>query len=407
MVRFDRYRRVFAVPGFPLVMVLGLLAKLPVIAIPIVLTLHVTAGLNHTYGQAGLVISGWTAGFTVGSPLQGRLIHRFSLRSVLAVSTVAQGVFWGLAPQMSYPVFAVGALFSGLLLVPGSTVVRLAIGGLVPQEHRQTAFAVDSMITEVSYMIGPALAAVTVAEFSTRVVLTGLCIAMVSSGGALVACNPRYREEPAARGVDAAAAAAPRRWMSVRMVAILACSLSAGAIVTGYEVAIVSTLRSVGELGWTGLVVFACGLYSLTGGLVFGTLSRNPPVPLMIGLLGLAAMPVGLAGHWWVLVAAIAPAAALCAPGFASTANATSQESVDANRATVMSIYGSVLSAGGAIGASLAGATFDAGGSKAAFASVGGLGVVVAISAWLVLRHRPQSVDDVRTSVGPELPVER
>ncbi|MGH4033435.1 MFS transporter [Actinomycetota bacterium Odt1-20B] len=385
-----------AVPGFPLVMVLGLLAKLPVIAIPIVLTLHVTTGLEHAYGQAGLVIAGWTIGFTVGSPVQGRLIHRFSLRSVLAVSTVAQGVFWGLAAQMSYPVFAVGACLSGLLLVPGSTVVRLAIGGLVPQEHRQTAFAVDSVITEVSYMVGPALAALTVAAFSSSGVLASLCCAMVLSGGALVVFNPRYRQESAAPAAEDGRGAAPRRWLSVRLVAILACSLSAGAIVTGYEVAIVSTLRSMDQLGWAGLVVFGCGLYSLLGGLVFGTLSRTPAVPLMTGLLGLAAMPIGLSGHWWVLAVAVAPAAALCAPAFASTANATSQEADDSNRATVMSVYGSVLSAGGAIGASLAGAAFDAGGSKTAFASVGGLGVAVAVTAWVMLRRRPEAASGER-----------
>jgi MFS family permease len=389
-VRLDTYRKVFAVPGFPLVMALGLLAKLPVIAIPIVLTLHVTTGLDHSYGQAGLVISAWTAGFTVGSPVQGRLIQRYGLRSVLAVSTLAQGLFWCLAPQMSYPVFAVGALLSGLLLVPGSTVVRLAIGGLVPQEHRQTAFAVDSMITEVAYMVGPAMAALAVTEFSTRGVLISLGLALVISGGALVASNPRYQEAPPARGARAPAGAVRQRWLTGRLVAILACSLAAGAIVTGYEVAIVSTLRSLDQLGWAGLVVFGCGLYSLIGGLVFGTFSRTPPVPVMIGLLGLAAMPLGLSGHWWVLALAVAPAAALCAPGFASTANAVSQAAGDGNRATVMSLYGSVLSAGGAIGASLAGAAFDAGGARAAFGSVGGLGVVLAMSAWIVLRRRPQ-----------------
>jgi predicted MFS family arabinose efflux permease len=52
-----------------------------------------------------------------------------------------------------------------------------------------------------------------------------------------------------------------------------------------------------------------------------------------------------------------------------------------------MSIYSSALSAGSAIGAPLAGAAFDSGGPKAAFASVGGLGVMVAISAWIVLRR--------------------
>lgn len=95
--------------------------------------------------------------------------------------------------------------------------------------------------------------------------------------------------------------------------------------------------------------------------------------------------------HWWVLAVAIAPAAVLVAPVFAATANAATQEAGDGNQAMVMSIYGSVLSAGSSIGAPLAGAAFESGGSEAGFASVGGLGVIVAISAWVGLRRRSSS----------------
>jgi predicted MFS family arabinose efflux permease len=410
-VRLDAYRKVFAVRGFPLVMALGLLAKLPIVAIPIILTLHVATGLDRGYGQAGLVIAAWTAGVTIGAPVQGRFIRRYGLRPVLAIVTVAQGVFWGLAPRMSFPVFAVGALASGLLLVSGSTVVRLAIGGLVPQEHRHTAFAVDSMITEVSIMIAPALAVLVIAQTSTKGALISLCIALVISCGSLTLFNPRIEGAAAAGDSKAPAAKAPRNWLTVRLVAVLACSLTAGAVVTGYEVVVVGSLRSTGQLEWTGLVLFGCGVYSLLGGLVFGALPRSLPVPLMIGLLALATMPLGLVGpHWWVLALAIAPAAALVAPGFAATANAASQEVTEGNQAVVMSMYGSALSAGSSVGAPLAGAAFEAGGSEAGFASVGGLGLIVAISAWIVLGRYPERVLEDRDDYAPapqNLPSER
>lgn len=387
-VQLDQYRKVFAVRGFPLVMVLGLLAKLPIVAIPIILTLHVATGLDRGFGQAGLVIGAWTAGVTIGSPVQGRLIQRYGLRPVLAVVTVAQGVFWGLAPQMSFPVFAGGAVVSGLLLVSGSTVVRLAIGGLVPEAHRHTAFAVDSMITEISIMVGPPLAVLVVSQTTTNGALIGLCIALVLSCGALTVFNPRIEETPAAGDPKASAAEARRNWLTVRLVAVLACSLAAGAIVTGYEVVVVGTLRSTGQLEWTGLVLFGCAVFSLAGGLAFGTLRRSLPAPLTIGLLALATLPLGLVGpRWWVLALAIAPAATLVAPGFASTANAVTQEA-RGNQAVAMSLYGSVLSAGSSIGAPLAGAAFEADGAEAGFASVGALGLIVAIVGWLVLaRH--------------------
>jgi predicted MFS family arabinose efflux permease len=249
------------------------------------------------------------------------------------------------------------------------------------------------MITEVSIMIGPPLAVLVVAKTSTNGALISLCVALVISCGALTVFNPTIERGPAAGDVNAPDAAAPRNWLTARLVAVLACSLSAAVIVTGYEVVVVALLRSTDQLAWTGLVLFGCAVFSLAGGLVYGTLPRSPPVPLMVGLLALATMPLGLVGwHWWVLALAIAPAAALVAPGFAATANAATHEAGAGNQAVVMSIYGSVLSAGSSIGAPLAGVAFEFGGAEAGFASVGGLGVIVAISAWLVLGRRPERV---------------
>jgi predicted MFS family arabinose efflux permease len=384
-VHLAKYQKVFAVKGFPIVMALGLLAKLPIVAIPIILTLHVATTLDRGYAQAGLVIAMWTAGVTVAAPVQGRFIRRHGLRPVLLVVTVAQGLFWCLAPQLSFPLFAAGALVSGLLLVSGSTVVRLAIGGLVPEEHRHTAFAVDSVITEISIMIAPVIAVLVTSATSTDVALVVLGLTLIVSCGSLAVFSPSVG---GAGDSDAPAVGASRKrnWLHVRLIAVLACSLAAGATVTGYEVVVVATLRSSDQLAWTGVVLFGCGVCSLLGGLLYGALARGLPVPLMIGLLAVAIMPLGLAGpQWWLLALAIIPAAALVAPGFAATANAASHEAGAGSQAVVMSFYGSALSAGSAVGAPLAGAAFEVGGANAGFVSVGGLGVIIAILAWIVL----------------------
>lgn len=393
-MRFDKYRQALAVPGFRSVLLLGIVAKLPVVAIPIVLTLQVALGLRHGFGEAGLVTGLWTVGVTVGAPIQGRLIDRRGLRPVLAVATVCQGLFWCLAPLMPFPVFAVGALVSGLVLVPGSTVVRLAISGLVPGDQRHTAFALDSMVTELSYMGGPALAVLIATQVSTGASLVGVGSALVLSGGAMLLRNPPMEEKKNEPGPSAVWPGARRQWLTGRLAGVFASTLAAGAVVAGYEVSITATLRSLGQVQWTGMVLLGCGVYSLLGGLVFGALPRSVPVPAVIALLGLATVPLGLAGNWWLLGLAVAPAATLCAPAFASTASAAGESAADGTRARVMSLYGSALSAGTALGAPLAGAAFDAGGSRAAFAAVGGLGVLVAIVAWPALRRRREPACD-------------
>ncbi|MFD3694691.1 MFS transporter [Streptomyces sp. NPDC058646] len=383
----DKYRQVLAVPGFRAVLLLGLLAKLPVVAIPIVLTLHTALGLGQGYGQAGLVAGAWTAGVTVGAPFQGRFIDRRGLRAMLLVAVLGQGAFWGLAPLMSFPVFVAGALLSGLVLVPGSTVIRLAIAGLVPQEQRHTAFNLDSTLTSLSYMAGPALAVAAATQVSTEVALLALGALLLGTNLALAVRNPQTeKEEEQASGAGAKASGLGR--LNLPLIAVFAATLASGAIIAGYEVAIVATLRAEGQIEWTSVVLLLSGICSVAGGLAFGSLPRSLPVPLATALLSLSVLPLGLIGEWWLLALAVVPAAVLYSPVFAATATAASELSGKGNRATVMSIYGAAISAGSALGAPLAGAAFDASGAVAAFAVTGVLGALVAAFAAVALRGR-------------------
>ncbi|MBT2458742.1 MFS transporter [Streptomyces sp. ISL-86] len=391
----DKYRQVLGVPGFRSVLLLGLLAKLPVVAIPVVLTLHVALGLDHGYGQAGLVAGAWTTGVTIGAPFQGRFIDRRGLRAMLLIAVLGQGAFWGLAPLMSFPVFVAGALLSGLVLVPGSTVIRLAIAGLVPEEHRHTAFALDSTLSSLSYMGGPALAVAAATQVSTEAALLGLGTALVVSNLALVLRNPQMEKDKEPENEASESGPEPVKttglnWLTLPLITVFACTLASGAIIAGYEVAIVATLRSEGQIEWTSLILLLSGICSVAGGLVFGALPRSMPVALATGLLSLSVLPLGLVGHWWLLAVAVIPTAVLYSPVFASTATAASELSGKGNRATVMSIYGAAISAGSALGAPLAGAAYDASGSVAAFAVTGALGAVVAVLALAVVRSRPE-----------------
>lgn len=394
----EPYRRVLAVPGFSSVIPLGLLAKLPVTAIPITLTLHTVLGLGRGYAEAGLATAGWVAGVGIGSPVQGRFIERYGLRRLLCASLLAQAAFWGAAPMMSFALFAAGAAASGLLLVPGSTVVRLAIASLVPEDRRRAAFALDSMVTEVSYMSGPPLAVLVATRLGTDTALLSLGAVLAVSSGALIVRNPPSGSADASR--RAAGSVGVRAIRNPRLLAVLACTVAAASVVSGYEVGVVGTLRSLGEVERSGLVLLACGAYSLLGGLLFGTLQRAFALPALIGLLGLATLPLGFAGNWLVLALCIAPAASLCAPAFAATADAASK--VAGAGATAMGLYTAALTVGTALGAVIVGAALDAGGSRAGFAVAGGVGLGIAAAAWPQLRTSARH--DSSDSIDPPTP---
>ena len=104
------------------------------------------------------------------------------------------------------------------------------------------------------------------------------------------------------------------------MLAVLAASCGAVFVLAGVEVAVVAALRGVGEISWTGVVTIAMCAVSMIGGIVYGALRRTPGPLVLMALLGLLAIPVGLAGgQWWVLALALVPANLMCAPTLAAT----------------------------------------------------------------------------------------
>ena len=266
----DKYRAVLADAGFRSVLLPGLAIKLPVVAIPVALTLPAAVGLGLGFGKAGLLVGTWTLGVAVGSPVQGWVVDRHGLRPVLVIAAVAQAGFWVFAWRMPYPVLLAGAAVSGLTLVSGSTVMRLAVTGLLPEEIRHTAFAVDSVTTEVAYMAGPALCVLAATELSVRAATTGIGV-LLGCGAAALAVRP-LRVTAVPPGVGEGQRPSLRSVIRLPLLAALAMTAAASLVVAGYEVSIVASLRHLGDVTWSGLVLAACGVYSLVGGVVFGAL---------------------------------------------------------------------------------------------------------------------------------------
>ncbi|WP_340377405.1 MFS transporter [Streptomyces sp. SS7] len=404
-------------------LVVGFLVKLPVIAIPLVLSLQVSLALNRSLGAAGLVTGAWMAGVMAGAPVLGWTMDRLSMRPVLAVSAVAQGVFWATADRLSYPALLCGALASGLLLVPGSTLTRMVLAAQTAPEHRQAAFALDTVTSQLSYLAGPALGAVlstqasptTASRLLGTVLVLGLTTFAARSGrpprptptpdpakapptapaegpgqrnGPTPAAAPDAagRSAPGVGGDDAGSAVsaggADAVGSAVSVGGALACAFATGMISSGFELSLIGLSRAQGALEWVGLLIAVCGMYAVLGGLLFGTLAitPHPAVPLL--LLGLVTAPLGLTGDWRFLLIAMAPAAMLSATSFAVTAAACSAVATEHNRGRVLGLYGAAVAGGNAAGAPLAGPATAAAGPAAGFLAVGTAAALVALACW-------------------------
>lgn len=384
------YRRVLTLPGVRPLILLALLARVPVTAAGITLTLHVVLDLDRGYGAAGLVGAAVTVGNTVGAPLLGHLVDRRGLRLVLAVTTVSEAVFWSAAPVMPYPVLLAAAFVGGLLTLPVFSVIRQSMAALVPEPQRRPAYALDSMSVELSFMAGPALAVSLVTTVSARVAMGCVGAGIVLSGIALFVLNPATRGEEKARAPEVA----PRRrqdWLRPRLVALLVAGTATTVVLAGSDVALVAVLREAGQVGWIGLVTALWAVYSLAGGFVFGAV-RRPVSPLALSaLLGALTVPLALADGWAWLCMLFLPAGMLCAPSLAASADAVSRMAPADARGVAMGLHNSALTAGLAIGGPLAGSVIDATVPAGGFVVVGVAGAAITLAAvpWYYDRTHP------------------
>lgn len=145
----------------------GFIARFPHSAAGVILTLHVAVTLGMGYGMAGLAAAAMTLGIAVGAPWRGRQVDKHGLRRALIPSVIAEGLIWTAVPHLPFPWMLLAVFFGGVFSLPIFSVVRQSLGVLTRGPDRQTAFALDSIITETIFMMGPALGAVVATSWSS------------------------------------------------------------------------------------------------------------------------------------------------------------------------------------------------------------------------------------------------
>ena len=373
------YRATLALPGIRSLLVVATLARVPITAGAVTLTLHVVTDLRLGYGAAGLVGAAFTVGGSLGAPVMGRLTDRHGLRPVLVLTTVAEVLFWSLAQAMPYGALLVAAL-GGFLALPAFSIARQSIAALTPESHRLPAFALDSITTELSFMTGPALGVLIATTAGPRVAMLSIAGGILASGIALWLLDPPIRadhEEPPTTREPV-----PRRsWLRPRFMAVLAVTMATAVLLAGTDVSVVAALRHAGELSWTGLVMALWAFYSLVGGFAYGTVRRSLSPLALLAPMALLTIPVGLGGrHWWLLALLLLPAGALCAPLITATADAASRMTPPSARGEAMGLHNSSLTAGIALGGPLAGLAIDNLSPPWGFATVGALSTLIALA---------------------------
>ncbi|MBD0742395.1 MFS transporter [Streptomyces sp. CBMA152] len=384
---FAPYRGLLATPGARTLFAVALLARLPVTAASMTLALHVVLDMHKGYGAAGLADLMMTIGGAAGAPLLGRMLDRHGVRPVVLLTGTVEAAFWVGAPHLGYPGLLAAAMVCGFLGLPVFTAIRRAIAVRIPADQQRQAFALDAILVELVFMVGPASAVAAITAFHGATV-TMTAIGLLNIGAAVLLtrltapdgapANDDADEEPA----DAAPLAPGERsvWLRPGLLLVLGVSLAANLVLAGSEVSIIAVLRGIDATEWAGICVLVWCASSLIGGFWHGATSRPWRLPRLMLVMGIAIAPAGFIGHagWIWLALALLPSGFVCAPTLASASEEVTHAVPPSALGQASGLQGSAMTIGGAIGAPLAGTVIDHSAPAWGFAVTGMTGAALA-----------------------------
>jgi len=378
------YGRLLRLPGvLPLVLV-SFVARIPHAMTGVVLTLHVVGPLGLGYARAGLVAAAMTVGVAIGSPWRGRRVDRLGLRRALLPSVVVESAVWIVAPRLGYEALVVAAVVAGAFLVPVFSVVRQSLAVLVPAEQQRTAYALDSVGTEMTFMLAPTVGVLVATQVSTTAALTVVGVSTVVAGLLLLWFDPPTRST--STGGPAGAADAPRvRLLTPGLLVVLAAASAAALVLNGTDVGVVAALRGWGHESAVGWMIALWCLGSVVGGLVYGGGRRELHPLVLVALLGAATVPAALAQTQAQLAVAVVVAGLPCAATLSAINASLVRQVPEHRRGEVMGWSGTANTVGAALGAPVVGAVIDGFGPWSGFAAAGGVGLVLAVLGLAVL----------------------
>jgi MFS family permease len=389
----DRRAVAFSVAGF--------VARLPVsmTGIGIVLLVSLTSG---SFGRAGLLAAACTVTAAVVAPVWGRAMDHFGQAVVLLLTISINMLSVALLVTAielgwSLPVSLAAAAGIGLGFALAGSAVRarwsLRLNGS-PLLH--TAFALEAMVDEVIFIIGPILVTFLATAFHPAL---GISIsAVIGLIGVVGLAAQRSTQPPTHSSRPGHEGSTPFPWRVLLPVAISCGAL--GMIFGGMEINIVAFAKEAGVLGYAGVILTAWSFGSLVAGAITGAIVwRASPARrfrVSASLLALSLLPLPFVDHPVVVALLLVLSGMAIAPTLIASVGVT-QSAVDQSRLTEALAWTSTgLAAGVAAGAAAVGHVIDSwGGAQAGFVGVAIAGLLLTVSALFVRGPQPRGERDL------------
>ena len=332
------YRELLRVPRLRALFGAVLVARLSlgIDALAIVLFLRAERG---EFGVAGIVAGALALGAGLGAPLLGRTVDRLGRRMLapIAVGHAVGLVALVLLGSTDVPaaVLVAVSFASGVSLPPVSSVMRVLYPELLHdrRELLPAAFAFDSVMTEMLFVLGPLIVAGLVAFVTPQAALLLSAVTVISGTLLFLALLPgslHAAPRPAGSGGGRLGALA-----SSGILTLVLTMAPFGAAFGMLEVILPAFTRAEGQPDMAGVVLACWSIASAAGGFAYGMRARTrsladvhlrlalvlplalaplmaaPSIALMLPLVVLAGLPIApLIASRNELAGAVAPVGA-------------------------------------------------------------------------------------------------
>jgi len=384
------YTRILRSPGVAIVVFATLIGRMPIGISGLAILLFVRE-VTGSFASAGLCAGALALGSAIGAPLEGRLIDRRGVQTLLPLAVVhAAGLLAVLAAGEAAaptPVLAGASLLAGIATPPVSSVLRSRWPFLLAEQPQliPSAYALDSVMIELIFVIGPlvtTLVVTTVGAQYALVVSAACALAGVMLMLAALSGRPGpQRTADGARALGLGALAAPG------LRTLVLASLPLGFTLGTIEVVVPAFSAEEGARELAGVLLAVWSAASGVGGLAWGVLgSRVPLIEAHLRfawLLPLALAPMLLAGSPLAMAPLVILAGLPIAPLIASR-NQLVEHVAPAGTATEAFTWPLTALVGGvALGAATAGTVIEAGswaGGVMVAIGVGFVGAIVVVA---------------------------
>jgi MFS family permease len=406
---FSPYVQIFAaVPGARSFSFAGWLARLPMPILGLGAVLLVE-GETGSYGLAGAVAGTLALVGSLLSPQWARAVDRRGQGVVLPVvftGYLVFGVAFVAAVVLGAPTWSWFVL-AGLCGACGPNIgamVRARWAHALDSEHRQTAFALESVVDEVVFVVGPPLVTLLATLINPPVgFLTGVVIGF---SGAMWLSRLRSTEPPVhAPSDDGRRRASALRSSTVLLVGL--AYLAVGSVFGAMDVVVVAYAEQEGAPAMAGLALAVYAFGSLIAGLVYGV--ARLPGSLAVRYLAcavffaLASQLLFAVDSLVSLVAVVFLAGLAIAPVLVSGSTLVESRVPRAALTEALTWVVTGLTLGVTAGSALAGAGVDAWGAETAFAVPAlsaALAGVLALAGAAVLRRPVAQVEHPEALTG-------